>query len=262
VVCGGGATGIETAAQVASVYPHLKVSLLTHGSLASSLGKPVAEAIRRRLVSLGVQIVEHSKVSAVRAHSVVLEQDRELACDLCIWTAGFVVQPLARLAGLAVNERDQILVDPFLRSVSHPEIYAIGDAASPVEEPGVQRVRMSAYTAGIMGAHGADCLSAVLTGSQPKPLSFAYLAQAIALGRHHGIFFPLTPEDQPRPPYITGWLGSLAREGAVRFVVTAMLVQRRLPGLFVWPGKGRYEQAQRQKQVLEELPSRPFPHLS
>jgi len=254
VVCGGGATGIETAAQVASVYPQIKVSLVTHGPLGLSWDKSVAEAIRRRLVSLGVQIVEHRKVSAVCAHSVVLEQDRELACDLCIWTAGFVVQPLARLAGLAVNERDQILVDPFLRSVSHPEIYAIGDAASPVEEPGVQHVRMSAFTAGIMGAHGADCLSAILTGKKPKPLSFAYLAQAIALGRHHGIFFLLTPEDQPRPPYITGWLGSLAREGALRFVVTAMLVQRRLPGLFVWPGKGRYEQAQRQKQALEEFP--------
>src|SRR5258708_32884426 len=96
----------------------MKVSLVTHGPLGLSWDKSVAEAIRRRLVSLGVQIVEHSKVSAVHAHSVVLEQDRELACDLCIWTAGFVVQPQARLAGLAVNERDQILVDPFLRSRS------------------------------------------------------------------------------------------------------------------------------------------------
>ena len=34
VVCGGGATGIETAAQVASVYPQIKVSLVARGSLA------------------------------------------------------------------------------------------------------------------------------------------------------------------------------------------------------------------------------------
>src|SRR5258708_37784245 len=143
----------------------MKVSLVPQGPLGVSWDKSVAEAIRRRLVSLGVQIVEHSKVSAVHAHSVVLEQDRDLACDLCIWTAGFVVQPQARLAGLAVNERDQILVDPFLRSVSHPEIYAIGDAASPVEEPGVQHVRMSAFTAGGSGAPGADFPARVL----PRP---------------------------------------------------------------------------------------------
>jgi len=261
VVCGGGATGIETAAQVASVYPRIKVSLVTRGSLALSWGKNVADAIRRRLVSLGVEIVDQSTVRAVRAQSVVLDRERELACDLCIWTAGFVVQPLARESGLAVNERGQILVDPFLRSASHPQIYAIGDAASPVEDPGVPHVRMSAFTAGIMGAHGADCLSAILAGKTPKPLSFAYLAQAIALGRHNAIFLTLSPDDRPRPPYITGWLGSLTREAAVNFVVKATLAQRRFPGLFTWLGKGRYEQAQRQF-AKEEHPPLPAQHLS
>ena len=72
-------------------------------------------------MSLRVEIVDQSEVRAVCAHSVVLE-GRELECALCIWTAGFVVQPQAREAGLPVNERDQILVDPFLRSVSHQEI--------------------------------------------------------------------------------------------------------------------------------------------
>src|SRR5438270_4383815 len=250
VVCGGGATGIETAAQLASVYPQIKVSLVTQGSLALSWGKSVAGAIRRRLVSLGIEIVDQSNVRAVRAHSVVLDQGRELACDLCIWTAGFVVPSLAKDAGLPVNERDQMLVDPFLRSVSHQEIYAIGDAALPVEDPGVAHVRMSAFTASIMGAHAADCLSAILTGQAPKPLSFAYLAQAIALGRHHAIFFLLSPDDRPRQPYITGWLGSLVREAVVSFVVTATMSQRRFPGLFVWPGKGRYEQALAKEEHL------------
>ena len=244
----------------------LDLCLLVYCWLLHTIGdgvqKGVAGVIRRRLVRLGVEIIEQSNVSAVRQHRVVLEGGRELACDLCIWTAGFVVQPLARESGLAVNERDQILVDPFLHSVSHPQIYAIGDAASPVEDPGVAHVRMSAYTASIMGAHGADCLSAILTGSTPKPLSFTYLAQAIALGRHYAIFFPLSPDDRPRPPYITGWLGALTREAAIRFVVAATLAQRRFPGLFVWLGKGRYEQAQRRKRALEEHPSRPLHHLS
>src|SRR5437588_10269368 len=80
VVCGGGATGIETAAQVASVYPRVKVSLVTQGSLALSWGKSVADVIRRRLVSMGVEIVEQSTVSAVRAHNVVIYQVRELTC--------------------------------------------------------------------------------------------------------------------------------------------------------------------------------------
>jgi NADH dehydrogenase FAD-containing subunit len=261
VVCGGGVTGIETAAQVASVYPQIKVSLVARGALAHSWDKSVADIFRRRLMSLGVEIVDQSEVSAVRAQSVVLEGGCELECSLCIWTTGFVVQPLAREAGLAVNERDQVLVDPFLHSVSHPQIYAIGDAALPVEDPGVSHVRMSAFTASIMGAHGADCLSAELAGKRPKPLSFAYVAQAIALGQHHAIFLPLSPDDKPRPPYITGRLGALMREAFVGFVVTATLAQQRFPGMFVWLGKGRYEQ-QLQKRALEEHPSQQVHHLS
>lgn len=263
VVCGAGATGIETAAQVASVYPHIKVSLLTRGAFARSWNKSVAEQIRQRLENLGVEIIEQSLVSAVHAQSVTLQGGRALSCDLCIWTTGFAVQPLAREAGLAVNERGQILVDPSLRSVSHQQIYAIGDAASPVENPGVSHVRMSAYTASIMGAHGADCLSAILSGKVPKPLSFTYLAQAIALGQRHAIFLALSPDDQARPPYVTGRVGAFIREVFIRFVITAVLAQHRFPGLFAWFGKQRYEQVQRrEQQAHEEHPSQPLHHLS
>jgi NADH dehydrogenase len=244
VVAGGGATGIETAAEVASAYPHIKVRLVTREPLALFLGKSVAGSIRRSLQRLEVEIIDQVGVTAVRAQSVVTDQGSELACDLCLWTGGFVAPPLAKEAGLAVNERNQIVVDPFLRSISHPEIYAIGDAASPREDPGV-RVRMSAVTATIMGAHGADSLSAVLRGKTPKPLSFAYLGQGIALGRHNAIGFNNYPDDKPVPPYFTGRLGYLIREGFVRYLAAA--TQR--PGIFVWLGKRRYEHAQRRQQA-------------
>jgi len=247
VICGGGPTGIETAAEVATAYPDLKVHLVTQGPFSLFLGKTVASSIRRSLTRLGVEIIDQTTVAAVRAHSVVIDQGSEVPCDLCIWTGGFVAPSLAREAGLAVNERNQIVVDPFLRSISHPEIYAIGDAASPREDPGV-RVRMSAVTATIMGAHGADSLSAVLRGKTPRPLSFAYIGQGIALGRHNAIGFNNYPDDKPNPPYFTGWLGYLIREGFVRYLATA--TQR--PGIFVWVGKRRYERAQRRQQAREQ----------
>jgi NADH dehydrogenase FAD-containing subunit len=83
VVSGGGATGIETAAEVASAYPHIKVHLVTREPLALFLGKSVASSIRRRLVRLGVEIIDQTSVTAVHAHSVVIDQGSELACDLC-----------------------------------------------------------------------------------------------------------------------------------------------------------------------------------
>lgn len=252
VICGGGATGIETAAQVASIYPRIKVILVARGSLAHSWDQKIADVMRARLVSLGVEIIEQDEIKAVKEQSVVLNQGHELECSLCIWTTGFVAPPLAREAGLNVNERNQILIDPFLRSISHPRIFAIGDSALPVENPGVANVRMSAYTASIMAAQGADSLNAILKGIKPKPLSFAYQAQAVALGRGAAIFLILSPEDRPTSTYMAGRFGAFIREALVRFVITVTMAQRRFPGLFTWPGTGRYEQAKREQLVREE----------
>jgi NADH dehydrogenase FAD-containing subunit len=242
------AARLSLLAEVASAYPHIKVYLITRETLALFLNKSVGSSIRKSLQRLRVEIIDQVGVTAVRALSVVTDQGDELACDLCIWTGGFVAPLLAREAGLAVNERNQIVVDPFLRSISHPEIYAIGDAASPLVDPGVH-VRMSAVTATIMGAHGADSLSAVLHGKAPEPFSFAYLGQGIALGRHNAIGYNNYPDDKPVPPYFTGRLGYLIREAFVRYLTAAPRFERRWPGLFVWPGKRRYEAAQRQQQA-------------
>jgi hypothetical protein len=102
----GGATGIETAAEVASASPHIKVRLISREPMDLFLNKSVGSSIRRRLLRLGVEIIDQVGVTAVRAYSVVTDQGDELACDLCIWTGGFVAPPLAREAGLAVNERN------------------------------------------------------------------------------------------------------------------------------------------------------------
>jgi NADH dehydrogenase FAD-containing subunit len=252
VVCGAGATGIETAAQVASIYPEIKVSLVTRGAFAHAWEEKVADIFQQRLAKLGVEIVDQSEVMEVRPQSVVLDRGRELPCSLCIWTTGFVAPPLAREAGLSVNERGQILVDPFLRSVSHPQVYAIGDAAMPVRNPGVPHVRMSAYTASIMAAHAADSLSDVLKGVTPKPLSFAYQAQAVALGRGSALFLPLSAEDKPVSPYFAGRTGAFVREAFVRFVIRATMSQQRFPGMFMWFGKDRYEQQLARSASVED----------
>jgi NADH dehydrogenase FAD-containing subunit len=248
VVCGGGATGIETAAEFAERYSRLRVHLVTQGGLGMALGKGVADYMRRSLQRLGVTITEHADVAEVRATSVLTAQGQEIPHDICVWAGGFVAPSVAREAGLLVNERGQIITDPFLRSVSHPEVYAVGDAAYPRENPGGAPVRMSAFTATILGAHGADCLSAVLRGRAPKPLSFAYLGQGIALGRHNAIGFNNFPNDVPNRPYFTGQLAASIRDGFLAYLTTAPWREKRLPSFF-WLGKRRYAAAKRKRGV-------------
>ena len=161
------------------------------------------------------------------------------------------------MAGLAVNEQGQVLIDPYMRSISHPEVYAVGDAAHPVEEPGAP-VRMSAFTAAVMGAHVADVLAATLRGKAPKPFSFAYLGQGIALGRHDAIGFNNYPNDRPNRPYFTGIVGSTVREFFVNFLVTLPALERRWPGFFYWFGKGRYLAAKRRQKQQQQHPASAF----
>ena len=45
-----------------------------------------------------------------------------------------------------------------------------------------------------------------------------------------------------------GW-DTHVREVFVRYLAAAPRLERRWPGLFVWPGKGRYERALRRQQA-------------
>lgn len=250
LICGGGATGIEAAAEFAEAYPNVSVHLVTQGEFGTFINKKVATYMDRTLRRLGVTIQDHTAITEVRANQAVTNTGATIPFELCLWTGGFRALPLAREAGLTVNELGQILIDPFMRSISHPEIYAAGDAALPVEEPGVP-IRMSAFTALVTGRHVAESLSQTLRAKKPRPLSFAYYGQAIALGRRNAIFFTIYPADKAAPPYLMGRLGYLAREFFVKFALALPRLERR-PGFLYVMGQGRYAAAKRRLNRLKQ----------
>lgn len=257
LVCGGGATGIEAAAEFASSFPTFDVKLVTRGEFGSFTNKTVADYMRHSLGRLGVTIQDHTSIAAVEKDHALTASGDSVPFDVCLWAGGFTVPQLAREAGMAVNDRGQVLIDPFMRSISHPRIYAVGDAAAPVEMPGAA-VRMAGITAVFMGAHGADCLSAEIQGKTQQPFSFAYLGQGIALGKNNAIGFNNYPADKPNLPYFTGRLGYEGREFFVRLLGALPTLERRWPGITFWLGKGRYAAAKRRRQAAVLLtPQRP-----
>jgi hypothetical protein len=110
---------------------------------------------------------------------------------------------------------------------------------------------MSAFTACILGAHGADSLSAAIAGKTPRPLSFAYVGQGIALGRNNAIGFNSYPDDRAKRPYFTGRLAYQIRDGFVRYLAAVPQLERRWPGSFVWLGKRRYTDGRNQREALQ-----------
>ena len=103
-----------------------------------------------------------------------------------MWTTGFAVPPLAREAGLAVDERGRMLVDATLRSTSHPEVYAVGDAAAARDERG-EELRMGCGPGGVAAAVGGLAVTDRLAGREPRPLRYHDAAWHVTLGRRDGI---------------------------------------------------------------------------
>ena len=247
VFVGGGATGIEGAAQLRAIYPDVKVSLVTQGQFGAFKGERIRKHFQQAFETQGIPYHELAEVVEVRENELILQDERRIEFDVCVWSGGFKATPIARDAGLSVNERGQILVDAMLRSVSHPDIFAVGDAAESIEDLGTP-IRMSVFCAMVMGGHTAKNLAAMLRGKALKPLSFAYYGQGIALGPNDGVGFLTFPADKVIGPVYRGWLGVSIRAFFVWFLLFTLRMEKRIPGFFFWLGKGRYAAVQRKRE--------------
>ena len=234
VIGGGGLTGIETATEIAETYPTLHVSLITRDTLLHEFSSAARSYALQVFAKLGIHLIEQQTITRVHPHALEMENYTEIPFDLCIWAGAFRVAPLARAAGITVNTGNQILVDEALRSLSHPNIYAAGDAAS-LEAVWAMPTYMTCSTAMPMGAYVADQLAAVIKGKPaPAPFRFGYVARCVSLGRRNA-FLQLTRMDHsPREMVFTGWLGVQFKEMICRGVVQVLHLERHLPGAYSW----------------------------
>jgi len=244
LVAGGGPTGIEGAAEFKGLFPKLEVSLVTSGKFGAFKGERVENHFRDGFRKLNILVYEDQPVEAVEEGRLILSGGQVMTFDLLLWAGGFRGLPLARQAGLVVNDRDQILVEPALRSISQPAIFAVGDAARPIEDPGVP-LRMGLLPALTMGAQAADNIVADIRGRELKPLSFAYYGQGIAMGPDDAVGFAGYPAEVVMGPILRGRLGVFIRNFFVGLLFSILEVERRWPGFYFWMGKGRYKKQKR-----------------
>ncbi|MDX3520218.1 NAD(P)/FAD-dependent oxidoreductase [Streptomyces scabiei] len=210
VIVGGGLTGLEAATEIAESRPDLDVALVARGGFGDWLSDKGRAHLRKVFAGLGVTVHEHTAVTAVEADHV-LTDGASLPAAVTVWATGFAVHPIAGASTLEVSGTGQIVVDANLRSVSHPEVYAIGDAAL-VQGPGDKPLRMSCAS-GVPGAWlAADTVAARLTGAKPPKNSIRYFQQCISLGRKEGLIQFVTADDRTLPKALTGRLAALYKE--------------------------------------------------
>lgn len=247
VICGAGLTGIEAAVEIAESFPKIKVTIITSERFGLRLSKKATNYLLDRFAHYHISLRDETRITSIQQGRVVLTDNSRVPFDLCLWAGPFTAAPLAHNAGIATNEQGQIIVDRQLRSISHPAIFAAGDAASLKATTGVD-LRMSCATALPLGAHAADNIAAELAQQPLQDFSFAYKGQCISLGRYDGIIQSVNSDDSPQERIITGRPASWIKETICRYTIWSLQMQRR--GInYRWP-KAVIGSAQTEREAI------------
>lgn len=162
VVCGGGPTGVETAAEifdlvnedVTRLYPHIvpaqvKVSVIqSREHILNTYSERISQYAEEKFNRSDVNLITNARVKSVSADSVTYtvrptgrdggkDQVSELTipAGFTLWSTGIAMNPFTRrVASLVPNQFHQkaLVVDSHLRVKGSPggSIYAVGDAAT------------------------------------------------------------------------------------------------------------------------------------
>jgi NADH dehydrogenase len=151
VIIGGGATGVELAAELreaSGVYAayglrnldpqrDVRITLLEGAArILAPLTEQVSQAAHTLLEQRGVRVVTSCRVTAIEADKVLDAEAKQYPASLCVWAAGIRAPQFLTQLGLATTKSGQLDVDGQLRVKGATDIYALGDCAACVDASG------------------------------------------------------------------------------------------------------------------------------
>jgi NADH dehydrogenase len=142
-IVGGGATGVELAAELTEACVDIAYYGLTHldprkdvcitilegaPRILAPLPEKLSIAAHELLSQRGVTIKTKVRVASVAESDVSDTEGNRYPADLCVWAAGIEAPAFLAGLGLPVNRINQLIVDSGMRS-EDPDIFAFGDCA-------------------------------------------------------------------------------------------------------------------------------------
>jgi NADH dehydrogenase len=185
-IVGGGATGVELAAELynaAAELRHyglevfdesrLKVTLIEAGPrILPALPEELAKAAHAELEALGVRVVTGEQVVEATSEGMITKSGELIKADLRVWAAGVKGPDFLAGLGLEVTRSHQLVVKPTLQTTRDERIFAIGDCAWFVPEGQTRPVPPRAQSAHQMAAIAFHNIRAMIRN---KPLKdFVY----------------------------------------------------------------------------------------
>ncbi|MFI4868356.1 MAG: NAD(P)/FAD-dependent oxidoreductase [Steroidobacterales bacterium] len=198
-IVGGGATGVELAAELynaASALRYygledfdetrLKVTLIEAGPrILPALPERLADAARAELEALGVRILTGTRVTSVTPEWIMTQSGESIAADLKVWAAGVRgADNLRGIGDLETTPSCQLVVRPTLQTTRDDRIFAIGDCCYCLL-PGTDRpVPPRAQAAHQMASTTFHNLDRLMRGKPLRAYTYTDRGSLVSLSRY------------------------------------------------------------------------------
>ena len=198
-IVGGGATGVELAAELsrmvelaagygeADIRQRLRLTLLESAPrILGAFPEAVSVSAASELRALGVNVRTGVKVVAADAGGYVLDGGERVPAALKVWAAGIHASGSFDESGLELNRAGQVVVGPNLLAKGEQSIFALGDCASLTPEGAERPLPATAQVANQQALHLVRHLPAWLRNGKPvPPFRFRDLGALVALSEYN-----------------------------------------------------------------------------
>lgn len=199
-IVGGGATGVELAADLHNVVNRLReygfpdfsterldvIVIEAASRLLPILPERIGSSVRAELERLGVTVLTDTQVSEVRESNVVTADGREIPAQMSVWAAGVKAPDFLAMSGLPVDRIGRVMVASTLEVTGHEGVFAIGDCAACMMKDGSE-VPPRAQSAHQMASVAARNLLARRSGHSLKDFIYRDFGSLVNLSSYSTI---------------------------------------------------------------------------
>lgn len=200
-IVGGGATGVELAAELHKSaeliraygfedfeLTQLQITLIEAGPrILPALPERLALAAQHELEQLGVKVLVDTAVTRVTAQAFETKSGTSITAPLKIWAAG-VKAPnfLSAIEGLEFNRANQVVVRETLQASTDDNLYVIGDCAAFTQADG-SRVPPRAQSAHQMATVCGRNIIRQLSGKKLQPFVYRDRGSLVSLSSYSAV---------------------------------------------------------------------------
>jgi len=195
-IVGGGATGVELAADMHNVVRRLREYGFEHFSperldvsvieaapgLLPRLPDRIGVSVSRELERIGVKVRVATRVAEVRESAVLTGDGEEIPADISVWAAGVKAPGWIAGCGFPVDRLGRIEVNADLSVKGHPSVFAIGDCCSCYSEDGTE-VPPRAQAAHQMASIASRNIRRLRTGKPARQFVYRDFGSLVSLSK-------------------------------------------------------------------------------